>query len=68
MKYWLLTTEYPPLHGGGISTYCYFTAQMLAGAGYAVTVFTQNESVDDFTISTDLNIRLIKFNSNRDGY
>ncbi|HTE12692.1 MAG TPA: glycosyltransferase [Chitinophagaceae bacterium] len=68
MKYWLLTTEYPPLHGGGISTYCFFTAQMLAEAGHMVTVFTNDDSKPDFTISNDADtIRIIRFNSNRDG-
>ncbi len=56
------------MHGGGISTYCYFTAQMLAAAGYQVSVFTQDNSVKDFTVATSHeNIQLIKFNSNRDG-
>ncbi|MEO5592914.1 MAG: glycosyltransferase [Chitinophagaceae bacterium] len=68
MKYWLLTTEYPPLHGGGISTYCFFTAQMLGKAGHLVTLFTNDDSQPDFTISNDAdNIRVIRFNSNRDG-
>ena len=66
MNYWLLTTEYPPMHGGGISTYCYFTARMLASSGYRVTVFTQDDSVRDYFISAEAeNIRLIKFSSNR---
>ena len=65
MKYWLLTTEYPPMHGGGISTYCYFTAAMLINAGFDVTVFTQNEKVADFRIEeTSKNLRIIYFNSN----
>ena len=65
MNYWLLTTEYPPLHGGGISTYCYFTAKMLAEAGYTITVFTQDESVSDHSITNEAdNIRLVRFNSN----
>lgn len=68
MNYWLLTTEYPPLNGGGISTYCYFTARMLAENNFEVTVFVQDESVQDFTISTDpYNIRLVRFNSSRNG-
>ena len=46
MKYWLLTTEFPPFYGGGISTYCKHTAEMLLQKGHAVTVF-----VPDFTIS-----------------
>ncbi len=67
MKYWLLTTEYPPMHGGGISTYCYFTARMLAEAGHAVTVFINDDSVADFSVvNQSTHIRVIQFNSNRD--
>lgn len=67
MKYWLLTTEYPPMHGGGISTYCYFTARMLVEAGYEVTVLTQNDKVVDIEIKeVSTNLRLIQFNSNPD--
>ena len=33
LKYWLLTTEYPPFFGGGIGTYCAITAKMLAEEG-----------------------------------
>lgn len=68
MKYWLLTTEYPPAHGGGISTYCFFTAQMLARAGHQITVFTNDDSQADIAIIQEQdNIRLVRFNSNRDG-
>ncbi|WP_431211982.1 glycosyltransferase family 4 protein [Puia sp. P3] len=66
MNYWLLTTEYPPFHGGGISTYCHFTALMLAEMGHKVTVFVQDDSVGDFNIAGTLpGIRLCRFNSNR---
>ncbi|MDB5277543.1 MAG: glycosyl transferase family 2 [Ferruginibacter sp.] len=55
------------MHGGGISTYCYFTARMLSEAGHAITVFTQDDGVSDFVITNELNnIRLVRFNSNRD--
>lgn len=68
MKYWLLTTEYPPAHGGGISTYCRFTAQMLSEAGYKVTVFVNDDSQADFTITDEPSgIRIIRFNPNRNG-
>ncbi|HEX9510828.1 MAG TPA: glycosyltransferase [Puia sp.] len=66
MKYWLLTTEYPPFHGGGISTYCFFTASMLAAAGMEVTVFVPDDSVGDYSIlSQKIGIQVIRFNSNR---
>ena len=66
MNYWLLTTEYPPFHGGGISTYCHFTAKMLAAEGHSVSVFFQDDSVEDHIVSeTADGIRLIRWNSNR---
>jgi glycogen(starch) synthase len=68
MKYWLLTTEYPPFYGGGISTYCYFTARMLAQKDHTVTVFTPENSVKDYQIQTEGNIRVMRFNSNRSGF
>jgi len=40
MKYWLLTTEFPPFYGGGIATYCANTVEMLSAEGYSVTVIT----------------------------
>ncbi|MEO5683250.1 MAG: glycosyltransferase [Chitinophagaceae bacterium] len=65
MKYWLLTTEYPPQHGGGISTYCFFTAQMLAEAGHAVTIFVNDDSQADYKISNEAGLqRVIHFNIN----
>ena len=66
MNYWLLTTEYPPFHGGGISTYCHFTARMMAGSGHQVTVFVQDDGVRDWiTSNIGANITLCRFNSNR---
>jgi glycosyltransferase involved in cell wall biosynthesis len=66
LNYWLLTTEYPPFHGGGISTYCHFTARMLAEAGHSVTVFVQDDAVADYFVSeAEQRILLLRFNSNR---
>ena len=67
MKYWLLTTEYPPLFGGGISTYCFHTANMLAENGYDVTVFIPDDEVKNYTSSIENSIRIIRFNNNRTG-
>jgi glycosyltransferase involved in cell wall biosynthesis len=39
MKLWILTTEYPPDSGGGISTYCFHTGQMFRARGHQVTFF-----------------------------
>ena len=65
MKYWLLTTEYPPFHGGGIATYCYLTAKMLSLNGHEVTVFTPGASVHDFTVTTKERVSIVNFNINR---
>lgn len=65
MTYWLLTTEYPPFFGGGISTYCLFTAQMLSQKGHAVSVFINDAAVNDFEITAKENIRIIRFNPSR---
>ncbi|MCW3074056.1 MAG: hypothetical protein JWP69_1125 [Flaviaesturariibacter sp.] len=62
MKYWLLTTEYPPFFGGGISTYCQFTAKMLAEKGHGVSVFINDTSVSDVFIADKEGVRLIRFN------
>lgn len=61
MKYWLATTEYPPIHGGGISTYCYFTAKMLTEKGHEVTVFINDYSVSTFQESEDNGVKIIRF-------
>lgn len=56
------------MHGGGISTYCYFTAKMLVRSGYEVTVFTQDDKVPDILIEkVNDNLRVIYFNSNPNG-
>ncbi len=68
MNYWLLTTEYPPFHGGGISTYCHYTAKMLAASGVNVTVFVPDDAIKDHAITEpEQGIRLIRFNSDRNG-
>lgn len=62
MKYWLLTTEYPPFYGGGISTYCYHTACMLSENGHQVTVFVNDKTVASFLIEQTAAARIIRFN------
>lgn len=61
MKYWILTTEYPPLHGGGISTYTYYTAQMLKNKKHEVTVFIYDLSLSKDEVSIIDGIRVIRF-------
>ena len=62
VRYWLLTTEYPPFFGGGISTYCRETVQMLTAAGYAVSVFLPDRSVKQVTTAVANDVRVIRFN------
>lgn len=61
MKYWLLTTEYPPFFGGGISTYCGLTARMFAEKGHDVTVFVNDSNVDSVVVEQQNNIRVVRF-------
>lgn len=66
MKYWLITTEFPPIHGGGISTYCYHTAKMLTSQGHELKIFIQDHSVQDFTEENLQGLgSLIRFNPER---
>lgn len=66
MNYWLLTTEYPPFHGGGISTYCYHTACMLVELKVKITTFVPDDTVSDYKITnTPEGNRIIHFNTNR---
>jgi glycosyltransferase involved in cell wall biosynthesis len=62
LKYWLLTTEFPPFHGGGISTYCHFTARLLARLEFAVTVFVPDEITEQYAISVQDGFRIMRFN------
>ncbi|RYF99115.1 MAG: hypothetical protein EOO02_17550, partial [Chitinophagaceae bacterium] len=65
MNYWILTTEYPPLFGGGISTYCREAARMHTLYGDKVTVFIPDDSVTDVNVATYDDVRVVSFNSNR---
>jgi glycosyltransferase involved in cell wall biosynthesis len=66
LKFWLLTTEYPPFHGGGISTYCYHTAIMLTNLNVDVTIFIPDDSVSDYKIeNSPEGARIVRFHSNR---
>ncbi|HET9825139.1 MAG TPA: glycosyltransferase [Chitinophagaceae bacterium] len=61
LTYWLLTTEYPPHHTGGIGTYCYHTAQMLKQCGHSVTVFMHDFSISKDSVTSENGIRLVRF-------
>jgi glycosyltransferase involved in cell wall biosynthesis len=65
VKYWLLTTEYPPFFGGGISTYCHFTAKMFDQKGHQVSVFINDDSVTDVLVAQQEGVRIIRFNPSR---
>ncbi|KAA9339032.1 glycosyltransferase [Adhaeribacter soli] len=61
MKYWLLTTEFPPFYGGGISTYCKYTAEMFQKQGHEVTVFVQDYTVQHVAETLVNGVRVIRF-------
>ncbi len=66
MNYWLLTTEFPPIHGGGISTYCWHTSKMLVNKGHSVTVFVNDYSISAIQRDTPIkNVEVIRFPPNQ---
>jgi glycosyltransferase involved in cell wall biosynthesis len=63
LKYWLLTTEFPPFFGGGIGTYSSITAKMMADQGHEVSVFVNDAFANDIKIEKKENdLRIIRFN------
>jgi len=69
MNYWLLTTEFPPFHGGGISTYCYHTVKMLEKNGNNVTVFVADHSLEcKLTSHQEGNVKIIRFHPGNKPY
>lgn len=70
MKYWIITTEFPPFFGGGISTYCFQTANMLSKKGNEVTIFMPDNNIDKDieinyiqNIDNNSKIKLVKINN-----
>jgi glycosyltransferase involved in cell wall biosynthesis len=61
MKYWIITTEYPPLNGGGISTYTTATTDLLQKKGHSVTVFIHDLSIRTDIVSFIDNVRVVRF-------
>ena len=61
MKYWLLTTEYPPQFGGGIGTYCFQWSSILKQKEVELTVFILNKNEKSFKETVSDNIRTIEF-------
>lgn len=41
LNVWIVTSEFPPMYGGGISTYCREAGLAWAQSGHSVTVFTR---------------------------
>lgn len=63
MNYWLLTTEFPPIHGGGISTYCWHTCKMLVQNNVAVKVFVNDYQVNEVKREKPFEgVEVIRFN------
>jgi glycosyltransferase involved in cell wall biosynthesis len=64
MKFWLVTTEYPPFFGGGIATYCVHTAAMMSEAGHSVTVIAEDKSLPErMRVGVEGGIRVVRFKS-----
>ncbi|PSR29489.1 MAG: hypothetical protein C7B47_01870 [Sulfobacillus thermosulfidooxidans] len=63
MKFWLLTTEYPPFFGGGIATYAGLTAQLFSDYGHEVTVIVYDEQAQGRKELVIEGIRVIRFSS-----
>jgi len=61
MTFWILTTEYPPLSGGGISTYCYHTGQMLTQKGHKITIFLPDYKIKSKRIDTHQGVSIVRF-------
>lgn len=71
MKYWLLTTEFPPRFGGGIGTYCDQWTRLLQQNGDEITIFLPDTSAQGLQVTSRDGIRIIGFSpflSNTSGY
>ncbi|TDX01962.1 glycosyltransferase [Dinghuibacter silviterrae] len=65
MKFWLLTTEYPPFFGGGIGTYAHNTARMMADRGDEVTVFVPGKGELPYAVHKEDGVRVVQVNLHR---
>ncbi len=61
MKYWILTSEYPPYYGGGIGTYTYHLAQLLHKHQVNVSVFVPDRNISHIVEEVLDGIRIIRF-------
>ena len=49
-KIWIVTSEFPPMYGGGISTYCNDAGLAWASCGHEVKIFTI-QNIGEITVS-----------------
>jgi glycosyltransferase involved in cell wall biosynthesis len=63
LKYWILTTEFPPQFGGGIGTYCYQWSQILIKQQDEPTVFLLNKSLSGYRETQYEGIRIVEFSA-----
>lgn len=61
MRIWFLTTEFPPMFGGGIATYTFHAAQMWQREGHQVTVFLYDDRVENTMTNHQDGIRVVRF-------
>ncbi len=61
MKYWLLTTEYPPYFGGGIATYAALMAKILHSHGHDVRVFVYDNEVQGIQETIGQGVSVTRF-------
>jgi glycosyltransferase involved in cell wall biosynthesis len=64
MKIWLLTSEFPPLYGGGISTYCIESVNMFSFYGHEVTIITPDPKIKKIAVKDESNYKIVRFNPN----
>src|ERR1035437_9024777 len=62
MKFWRLTSEFPPIHGGGISTYSIESAKMFSSFGHDVTVITPDFNIDKVVSEKNAQYKVVRFN------
>ncbi len=61
MRYWILTTEYPPERSGGIGTYMKEHSEVFASYGHQISIFYGKEKNSDQTIHVASNIVIHAF-------
>lgn len=59
MNIWILTSEFPPDYGGGISMYVNHVAAMFVNAGHKVTVLVRDPKIS--SVEENGNLRVVRF-------